>query len=259
MLLHLRLGHFSYRYLLWLIQNKIDIGMTLTEDDLKAYREAVCEGCKALRNQLHVKPSQQNFDHYNVFEYICMDGSGPLPVTSIHGNVYIWAIMCLRSRWVILKFSKQRRAIDIQNILNEVLNYIKYHRGTVNNLAITRKLLTDLGSEFFNKTVEKICIKEGIEHKKSRYGNASSKRTHRTEFPYDMGIDEQNDVDRRRASNPMGGDVFSRCFHPQSNVSSSAQKYSIFCSLRDKFIRFKIRKNILYTMLARDRCLLQEV
>ena len=164
MLLHLRLGHFSSKYLKSLIEQEIPIGIDVTIEDIKKYHDIICESCKSQKLLQTVKRTNQDFSSYGVFEYVCMDGSGPMPYVSLHGNVYVWAIMCLKSRWVRLYFSKNKTASDIKKILEKFLDYVKFHRGTLKDLGVTYKLLTDLGTEFKNKTVAEWCAKEGIRH-----------------------------------------------------------------------------------------------
>ena len=142
----------------------MDLGLEISDEDFLLQAECYCESCKSQKKLQHVLATAQDFSHYSPFEYICMDGSGPLPVASLFGNRYIWAIMCLKSRWVKLYCTKNKTAKDIANVLQKFLAWVKSKRGKIGNLGVTSRLLTDLGSEFKNKLVEEILVNEAIAH-----------------------------------------------------------------------------------------------
>ena len=164
MRLHLRLMHFSNRYLLDLHKKGVDLGVDLNDDMFQMDEKYFCKGCRVRKKLQHVPETHQDFSNYDVFEYVCMDGSGPLPVESLHGNYYVWAIMCLRSRWTELYYSKEKDQATIFVIFKQYLNKIKIRRGVIHSFGVTRRLLTDLGGEFTNKSMENLCEKEGIVH-----------------------------------------------------------------------------------------------
>ena len=165
MLLHLHLIHFSNRYILNARKKGIDLGLTLSDGLTEMDTDYFCKGCQVRHRKLNMKETRQNFSHYKPLEFVCMDGTGPLPIDSIHGNKYIWGIMCLATRWTVLFFTKTKDQATVFVVFQNFLDYVnKKTSVNVESVFATRKLLTDLGGEFCNKSMENLCSKRRINH-----------------------------------------------------------------------------------------------
>ena len=163
-LLHLRLMHFSNRYILNLLGRGVDLGVNISDDMLEMDENYFCKSCKTRLKLIHVDSTEQDFTNYEPFEFVCMDGTGPLPVESMHGNYYIWAIMCLKTRWTELYFTRQKDQAEVFVIFNDFIDYIKTLSLKIKNVTVTKRLLTDLGGEFVNISMKSLCVKAGIYH-----------------------------------------------------------------------------------------------
>ena len=163
MLFHLRLGHFSDKFARWVVEGGIDTGLDIKLSDI-VNENCFCKACKSQRIVKSVKATNQDFTNYEPFEYVCMDGSGPMPFVSLHGNRYVWAVMCLRTRWVKLYFSKKKTQIEIIKIIRKYQAYVKTWRRSLTTFGLTAKLLTDLGGEFTGKEIERLLTEDGVRH-----------------------------------------------------------------------------------------------
>jgi len=165
-LLHLRLMHFSNVYILDLLKKNVDLGLTINETFLKMAVDYFCKGCQVRHRKLPVKASHQDFSQYHPFQYVCMDGTGPLPVESLHGNFYIWGVMCMSTRWVRVFFTRNKDQAEVFVVFNRFLEFVQTNsRFDIENLFVTERLLTDLGGEFLNKSMISLCVKRRIAHK----------------------------------------------------------------------------------------------
>ena len=163
-LLHLRFMHFSTPYIVDLWRKGVNLGVDLNDDIVEMSENYFCKSCKVRMQLQHVAASEQDFSNYEPFEFVCMDGTGPLPVESIHGNYYIWAIMCLKTRWVELYYSRNKDQSTVFVIFNEFLDYLDTRSKVIKNITMTKRLLTDLGGEFANKSMVTLCQKRKIYH-----------------------------------------------------------------------------------------------
>ena len=123
-LLHLRLMHFGNVYIFDLLKKNINLGLTINETFLDMNVNYFCKGCQVRHRKLPIKASHQDFSHYHPFQYVCMDGTGPLPVESLHGNFYIWAVMCLSTRWVRVDFTKMKDQSETFVVFNRYIEWV---------------------------------------------------------------------------------------------------------------------------------------
>ena len=164
-LLHLRLMHFSNKYILDLIKKNVVLGVDVNDAHCDMCEDYFCKGCQTRHKALPVKATHQDFSHYLPFQFVCIDGTGPLPVESLHGNFYIWAVMCLATRWVKLYFSRNKDQATIFVIFNEFLDWVVTQtKNNIENVCVTSKLLSDLGGEFRNKSMKNLCERRHIAH-----------------------------------------------------------------------------------------------
>jgi len=164
LLLHLRFNHMSIKYIYNLWKRGVDFGVHLTEDMFKIQDDYFCKSCKCRSRLLPVPATLQQFDKFAPFQYVCMDGSGPMPVTSLHGNRYVWVILCLSTRWAKLYFSENKDQVTTYLILRDFIMWVKTKRFVVKSFFCMEKLLTDLGGEFDNKNLLNLASTEGFTH-----------------------------------------------------------------------------------------------
>ena len=163
MLFHLRLAHFSDKFARWVVEGGIETGLDIKLSDITE-EKCFCKSCKSQRLLQNVKATHQDFSQYAPFEYVCMDGSGPMPFDSLHGNRYVWAIMCLSTRWVKLYYSKNKTQKDIIKIFKRFQAYVAKWRRVISTFGLTAKLLTDLGGEFTGNEIARLLEQDGIRH-----------------------------------------------------------------------------------------------
>ena len=164
-LLHLRLMHFGNKYILDLIKKNVNLGVSITDGHCEMCEDYFCKGCQVRHKALPVKGTHQDFSHFLPFEYVCIDGTGPLPIESLHGNFYIWAVMCLSTRWVKLYFSRNKDQATVFVIFTEYVDWVSTQtKNNIENVSVTSKLLSDLGGEFRNKSMKGLCERRHIAH-----------------------------------------------------------------------------------------------
>jgi hypothetical protein len=157
--------HFSNKYILDLIKKNVNLGVSITDGHCEMCEDYFCKGCQVRHKALPVKETHQDFSHYLPFEFVCIDGTGPLPVESLHGNFYIWAVMCLSTRWVKLYFSRNKDQATVFVVFNEFLDWVVTQtKNNIENVCVTSKLLSDLGGEFRNKSMKNLCERRHIAH-----------------------------------------------------------------------------------------------
>ena len=138
---------------------------------------------------------EAGFSEFKPFEYICVDAAGPLPVESIKythqatretlgGNVYVFAFMCMATRWVRLYYAKERTQDVVYQLFHEFFYWVRSSRILIKNIGVTSKLLSDLGGEFTNKMIRSFCENWQIKHSFSattcHHQNAHVERLFRT-------------------------------------------------------------------------------
>ena len=118
-LMHLRYMHMGASYWLPLKDHGVDFGVKINDSLHDPDENCDCSACHVRKKLLHVKSTYQNFEEYKPFEYVCADTSGPLPVEGQSrdgtGLVYVWLIMCLKTRWARVYFSqrKDKQTLDV--------------------------------------------------------------------------------------------------------------------------------------------------
>ena len=162
--IHMRLNHFSQMYSLDLYRKGVDLGLPITERDLTVNSKYICKCCWCRARYTKLPSTHQDFSAYGIFQYLAADTTGPLPVASIDGNRYIWAIMCLRTRWTTLYFSKSKDQVTCFLIFKQHIEKMKKMRVKILNISATDRLITDLGGEYVNKSLQNLCITENIQH-----------------------------------------------------------------------------------------------
>jgi len=64
-----------------------------------SFEKSDCTGCRIRKKLKHVKETSQQFEEYEAFEHVCIDGSGKLPIEGFKGEFYVCLVMCLKTRW----------------------------------------------------------------------------------------------------------------------------------------------------------------
>jgi hypothetical protein len=142
----------------------VDFGVHLTEDMFRLVDDFFCKSCKIRARLLPVPATMQQFEKYAPFQFVAMDGSGPMPIDSLHGNRYVWVLLCLSTRWAKLYYSKNKDQVTTYIILRDFIMWVKTRRFVIKALFTMKKLLTDLGGEFDNKNLKNLASTEGFMH-----------------------------------------------------------------------------------------------
>ena len=149
---HMKLNHANMRKIAQTAKQRLIPNMPKSiNTDIKI----TCNACA--NSKQHPAPHKRTQHHYHPGAYISSDTCGPIRPTSTHGNNHILTMICAASRYVFVRFLKDRKDIPqhIDNILHQIRT--KHHKPL-------QHFRTDNAKEYVSTRITDIYKNHNVTH-----------------------------------------------------------------------------------------------